>query len=134
MEYMQRFRKELKDMMGIVQTNLKDSQSRQKMWFNQNTCKCSFVIGDLVLVLSPVKKYKMQNLWEAPFEERGVVNEYTYQVKKSHGDGVLLLVLVNRLKAYHSRETTVNMISCIDRETEAHHHIDLTAECQNDST
>lgn len=91
-------------MLGTVQTNLQDSQSRQKVCCDKNTCKHTFEIGDLVMVLSPGKKYKIQNSWEEPFVVIEIANEDTYLVKEPHEDAVPQLVHVNQLKAYHDRE------------------------------
>ncbi|XP_065426955.1 uncharacterized protein LOC135976185 [Chrysemys picta bellii] len=133
-EYVQRFRRELKDMMEIVQNNLQSSQAKQKAWYDKNTCKRTFDVGDLVMVLGPAKKFKMQNSWEGPFEVVEVANEDTYKVKKPLDDAVPQLVHVNRLKAYHSRAAEVNMICCVEGETEAHPLTDLMAECQDGSS
>lgn len=63
-----------------------------------------------------------------------MANEDTYQVKKPLDDALPQLVHVNRLKVYHNREAIVNMICCMEGETEAHPFIDLMAECQEGST
>lgn len=45
-------------------------------------------MGDLGFVLRPVKKYKMQNSCEEPFEVIKEVNEGSCHVKGPHGNGL----------------------------------------------
>lgn len=64
-----------KDIMEVVQTNLTGSQTKQKTWYYKHAWKCSFEVGDSVLI--PMKKYKMQNSWDCPF---GVIEEMTVYI------------------------------------------------------
>lgn len=78
-KYVQQFRKELRDKMEVVQMNLTKSHAAQKARYGYNACKFSLEVGD-VLMLLPVKRYKMQNSWKGPSEVVKRINEVTCNI------------------------------------------------------
>lgn len=56
------FNEKLQDMMDLVQQNLKESQKVGKAWHDRHAEERAFEIGDMVLVLDPVRKNKMQDI------------------------------------------------------------------------
>uniref|UniRef100_A0A8C8S4V8 ribonuclease H n=1 Tax=Pelusios castaneus TaxID=367368 RepID=A0A8C8S4V8_9SAUR len=132
-EYVSQFRKKLQDMMELVQQNLKKSQEAQKAWYDEHTEERSFEIGDTVLILDPMRKNKMQDRWDGPYEVVERVNEVTYNVKRPSGRGSTQMVHINRLKAYHERGVAVNMICCAEEESWSLPLVDMIAESREES-
>lgn len=62
-----------------------------------------------MLILIPVRKNKMQDYCEGPFEVINRVKEVTYDVRKPNSRGAVQMVHINRLKYYHKREIAVNI-------------------------
>ncbi|KAG6924942.1 hypothetical protein G0U57_016049, partial [Chelydra serpentina] len=61
-EYVARFKENVQEMMELVQQNLKESQDTQKAWYDRNAEERVFEIGDMVLVLDPVRKKNERHL------------------------------------------------------------------------
>lgn len=61
-----------------MEQNLERSQESQMTWHDRNAEERWFDTGDLVLVLIPMRKNKMQDCWEGPCEVLARVNQVTY--------------------------------------------------------
>lgn len=88
-----------------ARSNLKHSQTSQKIYHDQSVTADKFAIGDLVLVYNPVLRGfpKFQKHWEGPYivlsrMARGV----TYLLRLADGSDKFLTVHRNRLKRCNS--------------------------------
>uniref|UniRef100_K7EXE6 Gypsy retrotransposon integrase-like protein 1 n=1 Tax=Pelodiscus sinensis TaxID=13735 RepID=K7EXE6_PELSI len=133
MESVTQFKDRLKEMMELVRENLSDSQGAQKAWYDRDAVERAFEIGDLVLVLDPVRRNKMQDVWSGPYEVVERVNEVTYDVRKASGRGGVQTVHVNRMKVYMERGVNVNMICCAEEEAMSVPLVDMVAESQEET-
>lgn len=69
-------------MMDLVQQNLERSQEARKALSISHTEERAFEIGDVVLTLDPVRRNKMQDIWNGPYEVVERINEVTCNVKR----------------------------------------------------
>ncbi|XP_065438558.1 uncharacterized protein LOC135981218 [Chrysemys picta bellii] len=132
-EYVAQFKESLQEMMKLVEQNLKESQDTQKAWYDRDAKERAFEIGDMVLVLDPVRKNKMKDVWSGPMEVVERINEVTYDVRKPQVQGSVQTVHVNRMKAYHAREVNVNTICYAEEEAGSAPLIDMVAESQEET-
>ena len=70
-------REKIEEMMEIVQENLKNSQTRQKLWYDKTARERCFQPGEEVLVLMPTTTNKLYAQWQGPYRilcRTGAVN------------------------------------------------------------
>lgn len=99
-------------MMDVAQQNLLKRQASHGELYNGNTYARWFDVGDLVLMLLPVKKHQMQNSREGSFEVVERVGEVTSDVQKLLNEVAPQTAHINKRKVYHHREAVVNMMCC----------------------
>jgi len=116
-------RERLKVANQLAQQNLKSSQDKMKLWYDQKARTRSFQPGDQVLVLLPLHGQPLQARYCGPYTVEQKVSEVDYVIKTPDRRKEKRLCHVNMLKPYHSREqnslavqATVNCVTKIDEQ------------------
>lgn len=119
-QYVLDLREKIQDTCDLVKQELRKSQLKNKIYFDRRARHRSFKVGDLVLLLLPLKDNKLEMHWQGPFPVRKKVGLYDYQIEMSSGK--LKVFHINMLKLYVQRpdETTstltVAAIACVVEE------------------
>ena len=99
-DHVTNLRERIEETCKIAHANLRKAQEKQERLFNVKTVDRSFKDGDMVLLLKPEKRNKMQMAWQGPYSIETRVNECDYRVRI--GDK-LKVYHANMLKPYETR-------------------------------
>ena len=80
-DYVANLRERIEETCKIAHANLSKAQDKQAKNFNIKTVDRSFKAGDMVLMLKPERKNKMQMSWQGPFRVEARVNESDYKLR-----------------------------------------------------
>ncbi|MEE6509891.1 hypothetical protein FKM82_028350 [Ascaphus truei] len=86
--------------MGLAQANLRDAQTKQKTWYDQNARNREFIPGQQVLVLKPTQQNKLITAWASPFTVLRRMNECNYFVQLDQETGKHRAYHINMLEEY----------------------------------
>ncbi|CAM5137915.1 unnamed protein product [Eretmochelys imbricata] len=106
-EYVLIFRERLAELMGLARANLARAQKKQKVWYDRTVRARAYATGDLVRVLIPMRKDKLQATWEGPFKVVKQLNEVNYVVELSNRAYHRRVYHVNMMKPYNARGNVV---------------------------
>lgn len=85
-------------------------QGKRKSWYDKNTVKRKFNIGDQVLVLATSKPNKLSVQWVGPGVVESQISDTNYVVRMSEKKDKTQIYHVNLLKPYHQRPEHINLI------------------------
>ncbi|XP_075071707.1 uncharacterized protein LOC142160697 [Mixophyes fleayi] len=105
--YVVQFRERMQSLMGMVHSNLKAAQTKQKQWYDRSARERIFEVGQKVLVLVPMRQNKLQAAWEGPYLIVQRINDVNYVVARDEGRKRHKVYHVNMIKAYHERGVSV---------------------------
>ncbi|GFY35464.1 retrovirus-related Pol polyprotein from transposon 412 [Trichonephila clavipes] len=91
---------------------MEDAKQKQKLWYDRQTVKRQFQLGELVLVIAPYMPNKLSVQWVGSGEIGQQLSETNYVVKFPEKDKTHVYH-VNMLKPYHQREENINLL-CIN--------------------
>ena len=64
----------------MAYTNKTNRKESQKYYHDRKSVVREFEVGDFVLVFRPIKRSKLENLWQGPYPISKRVMEVTYQI------------------------------------------------------
>merc|ERR1712074_434118 len=96
-------RNRIKEFLENAKVNESVSKSKQKLYYDKNTRKRNYKIGDKVLLLLPTSSNKLLAEWKGPFEIVRRINKVDYVVRIYDKERVYH---INMLKPFYER---VNM-------------------------
>ena len=99
-EYVIDMRNRIKEFLKISNENESASKSKQKTYYDRNTRKRNFNLGDKVLLLLPTSSNKLMAEWKGPFEVVRRVNKVDYVVRVGEKER---MYHVNMLRPFHER-------------------------------
>ncbi|XP_075056495.1 uncharacterized protein LOC142142509 [Mixophyes fleayi] len=114
--YVVQFRERMQSLMGMVHSNLKAAQTKQKQWYDRSAGERIFEVGQKVLVLVPMRQNKLQASWEGPFLIVQRINDVNYVVARDEGRKRHRVYHVNMIKAYHERGVSVLAVCSLPEE------------------
>jgi hypothetical protein len=100
-QYVLDLRDKIQSTCDLVKEELRKSQLKNKIYFDRRAKHRSLKIGDLVLLLLPLKENKMEMHWQGPFPVTKKVGLYDYQIKMASEK--LKVFHINMLKLYNKR-------------------------------
>ncbi|KAL0152767.1 hypothetical protein M9458_052490 [Cirrhinus mrigala] len=103
-EYVDTFRKRLKQVCNLARANLTSAQATMKAHYDRRAVQRSFKPGDLVLALLPVPGSALQNRFTGPYVVERKVTDTTYVIRTPERRRNLRTCHINMLKQYHERE------------------------------
>ena len=102
-EYVMNMRNRIKDFLKLSNMNEEGSKSKQKYYYDRNTRKRNYKMGDKVLLLLPTSSNKLLAEWKGPYEIVRRLNKVDYVVRIYDKERVYH---INMLKPFYER---VNM-------------------------
>lgn len=105
LSYVLKMREQLQQSSALAHQNLKDSQVKQKAWYDQKARSRSFQPGDQVLLLLPTSENKLLAKWQGPFQVRRKLGPVTYEIEMPSRQHPLETFHVNMLKQWHDRSS-----------------------------
>lgn len=115
-EYIIKLLNRLKRCQDLAIKNMEESGAKRKKYYDRNTVRREFEIGDKVLVLAPSPTNKLAVQWHGPGAVEGKISETNYIVKLAKRDKSQIYH-VNLLKPYHQRPEFVNLITVDNEES-----------------
>ncbi|KAI2661959.1 Retrovirus-related Pol polyprotein from transposon 17.6 [Labeo rohita] len=109
-EYVDTFRKRLKQVCNLARANLTSAQATMKAHYDRRAVQRSFKPGDLVLALLPVPGSALQNRFTGPYVVERKVTDTTYVIRTPERRRNLRTCHINMLKQYHEREKGNNSV------------------------
>lgn len=102
-KYVFDMRNRIKEFLENAKVNESVSKSKQKLYYDKNTRKRNYKIGDKVLLLLPTSSNKLLAEWKGPFEIVRRINKVDYVIRIMDKERVYH---VNMLKPFHERKST----------------------------
>ncbi|GBM54090.1 Retrovirus-related Pol polyprotein from transposon 412 [Araneus ventricosus] len=93
----------------LAVTTMTETRDKRKTWYDKNTVKGEFRVGELVLALATSKPNKMAVQWTGPGVIESKLSETNYIVRKEGKKGKTQIYHINLLKPYHQRLERVNL-------------------------
>ncbi|XP_063315604.1 uncharacterized protein LOC134615116 [Pelobates fuscus] len=106
--YVLELRDQLKELTPLVRENLQAAQEHKRKWYDKGAR--TFQVGQMVLVLKPVRHDRLQVAWQGPYRVVEQKSGTTYVIGPCSGEGVRRMLHVNMLKPYHKRTEDVAAI------------------------
>src|ERR1700733_14035208 len=100
--YMVDLQNRIEETCKIAQEELEKSQKKSERYYNKKARFRKLVVGDQVLMLTPVKASKMTFNWEGPYLVKDKVGEFDYRVEIAPGK--IKTYHINMLKKYNTRK------------------------------
>ena len=117
-EYVIDMRNRIKEFLKISNENESANKAKQKTYYDRNTRKRNFNLGDKVLLLLPTSSNKLMAEWKGPFEVVRRVNKVDYVVRIGDKER---MYHVNMLRPFHERVQTeinsANLAESVEEET-----------------
>ena len=85
----------------MAKRNLKEPQSKTKVWYDRKTKSMCFAPGDSVLVLFPVVGNPLHAKYSGPYKVVNKINDTNYLFKTPGRRKKTQVCHINMLKAYH---------------------------------
>ncbi|GBM26337.1 hypothetical protein AVEN_239341-1 [Araneus ventricosus] len=85
-------------------------RDKRKTWYDKNTVKREFRVGELVLVLATSKPNKMAVQWTGPGVIESKLSETNYIVRMEGKKDKTQIYHINLLKPYHQRLERINLL------------------------
>ena len=95
-------RSRIQETCEIVKQELAKAQGRSKVYFDKKSKDRMLKVGDLVLLMLPTSRNKLELQWRGPYPVTKVIGMCDYQIKMENGK--LKTFHVNMLKAYYARQ------------------------------
>ena len=111
-QYVLELRERLEDSAEIAASNANMNASVYKSYFDKNSVKRTFKVGDEILLLLPDSSNKLLSSWKGPYTVTEVKSKVNYMINK---DGKSKLFHVNMLKPYY-RRAIVGSLCAIDEQ------------------
>ena len=102
-KYVFDMRNRVKEFMENAKINENVSKSKQKVYYDKNTRKRNYKVGDKVLLLLPTSSNKLLAEWKGPYEIVRRLNKVDYIVRIMDKERVYH---VNMLKPFYERKST----------------------------
>ena len=106
LDYVSGFKTRLVRAGEIAKENLKDSQTRMKVWYDRNAKSRVFEPGEKVLVLFPIPGDPLRARYSGPYEIETKLSDVNYVVKTPGRRKQRQLCHINMLKKYVDRDST----------------------------
>ncbi|XP_078246874.1 uncharacterized protein LOC144588278 [Pogona vitticeps] len=106
-EFVRQLQEKLLAVQELARNNLMNAQAEQKYYHDKKSRHREFAVGDLVLVLNPLRPSKLEVVWEGPGEIVQRFGDVNYLVKMLDSKKKPVLYHVNRLKLYKDRSAMV---------------------------
>ena len=101
LKYVSTFRYRLSRASELARENLKQSQSKMKVWYDQKARDRKFSVGDKVLVLLPITGHTLQARYHGPYVVTQKVSDVDYIIATPDRRKQHQLCHVSMLKRYH---------------------------------
>ncbi|XP_053213836.1 uncharacterized protein LOC128397176 [Panonychus citri] len=140
--YAESLTEHLHNIRKIAQDNLKNSQYRGKVFYDQNRLDKRLTVGTKVLVFTPQRKVgksdKLMHNWLGPYKIIEVMSPLVYKVEHTLKENKIEIVNISRLKIYHERKVSDDETTD-DEETEIldnneRYNLDLPTQIINPTT
>ena len=119
-EYVMNMRNRIKDFLKQSNINEEGSKSKQKYYYDRNTRKRNYKMGDKVLLLLPTSSNKLIAEWKGPYEIVRRLNKVDYVVRIYDKERVYH---INMLKPFYERQNlktpVTNVSYCAANETDS---------------
>ena len=138
LDFVSKFRDKLNKACELAQQNLKNSESKIKMFYDKKITKFVFKPGDKILVLLPVQGNTLQARYHGPYKVLKRVSDLDYAIKSLHRRKSTQLCHVHMVKPYFERgvKKPVIVTGCsIENDSNQEHKTwsdtsDLDVECK----
>lgn len=120
-DYVLAMRHKLQQMTEFASAHLKETQKKQKMWYDRKARIRSFEPGQKVLVMLPTSENKLLGKWQGPFEVAKKIGTTTYEIATPGQARSHRVLHINLLKEWfpQSESAVVNLIRLVKDEEEA---------------
>ena len=115
LDHVLKIKSRLYDACNLAKTNLKESQSKMKNWYDKKARFRLFAPGDKVLVFLPLPGQPLQARYFGPYEIESKVNDLNYIIKTPDRRKKRQLCHVNMLKKYVSRNSETDSKNVSDQ-------------------
>ena len=120
--YVVEMRDRLEKMSELVEISLRESQSRQKDYYDRKTQRRSFMEGEQVLVLLPKKENRLKLEWTGPYRISKVVTDVDYEVETPGRRKEKKVYHVNLLKKWFPADATrLALTANVEQEQDGEH-------------
>ena len=121
----------------MAKSNLQESQSKMKVWYDRKTKSRCFEPGDRVLVLFPVVGNPLQAKYSGPYKVVKKISDTNYLVKTPGRRKETQVCHINMLRAYHEKSkpelVTLNNRLGLESPTHSESCVGLDAEEEEDT-
>lgn len=111
LDYVSNFRERLHEAWKVAKETLALSQTKMKETFDKRALSRNFSPGDKVLVLLPVPGSSLAARFSGPYVVERKLSDTDYVIKTPERRKSTRVCHINMLKAYHSRDVPVGVIS-----------------------
>ncbi len=108
LSYVLKMREQLQRSSDLAHQNLKESQVKQKLWYDQKARSRSFQPGDKVILLLPTTENKLLAKWQGPYQVKRKLGPVTYEIKMPSRQHPFQTFHINMLKQWHERPSQPN--------------------------
>jgi hypothetical protein len=110
-----KMRERLASMTDLVSENMKESQRKQKQWYDEKSTKREFIPGDEVLLLLPSSSNALEAKWRGPYQVIRKVGSVDYEIEMRDRRKKKNIFHINLLKQFVRRVPEV-IIGSVVRE------------------
>ncbi|KAJ1160251.1 hypothetical protein NDU88_000753 [Pleurodeles waltl] len=106
MTYTWEFRDNLHTVWEEAHNSLRESQEKQKRWYDAKSVLRTVNVGDKALILLPSCENKLLAHWQGPYEILEQFNPTTYRLALPHGQGREQIYNINLFKKLYEPTNT----------------------------
>ncbi|XP_078243032.1 uncharacterized protein LOC144587192 [Pogona vitticeps] len=117
-DFVQKLQEKLLAVQELARDNLLKAQTKQKYYHDKKARHQEFEVGDMVLVLNPLRPSKLEVVWEGPGEIIQKVGNVNYLVKMLNSSKKPVMYHVNSLKMYRNRSANNSNCNNVGRKIE----------------
>ena len=103
LDYVSQFKARLRAACGIAREHLKGAQEKMKATYDQHVQERSFKVGDVVLVLLPIRGDPLHARFSGPYVVGEKISDVNYVINTPDRRKKKRLCHINMLKAYYGR-------------------------------